>query len=129
MRTLITRGFAICPTLLVALSAKDDGTQVPACLPASWLACVRACRARLQSCASTAGMGMLRVAATPHPTPPGCSRPACLQLDTLNQWINILQSVQLPFAVIPVSRCAPPRALLSRGAVLVLHAGLQQRPY
>jgi hypothetical protein len=28
MRTLITRGFAICPTLLVALSAKDDGTQV-----------------------------------------------------------------------------------------------------
>ena len=29
MRTLITRGFAICPTLLVALSAKEDGTQVP----------------------------------------------------------------------------------------------------
>lgn len=26
-----------------------------------------------------------------------------LQLDVLNQWINILQSVQLPFAVIPVS--------------------------
>ena len=25
------------------------------------------------------------------------------QLDVLNQWINILQSVQLPFAVIPVS--------------------------
>jgi hypothetical protein len=31
-----------------------------------------------------------------HPTWP-------TQLDKLNQWINILQSVQLPFAVIPVS--------------------------
>ncbi|EFN55244.1 hypothetical protein CHLNCDRAFT_7420, partial [Chlorella variabilis] len=50
MRTLVTRGVAICPTLLVALSARSDATR----------------------------------------------------LDTLNQWINILQSVQLPFAVIPV---------------------------
>ena len=40
MRTLITRGFAICPTLLVALSAKDDGTQVPACLLARLRACL-----------------------------------------------------------------------------------------
>ena len=31
---------------------------------------------------------------------------APLQLDVLNQWINILQSVQLPFAVIPVSSAA-----------------------
>ncbi|KAL4428517.1 hypothetical protein ABPG75_002606 [Micractinium tetrahymenae] len=50
MRTLVTRGVAICPTLLVALSARSDSTK----------------------------------------------------LDSLNQYINILQSVQLPFAVIPL---------------------------
>lgn len=36
----------------------------------------------------------------------GLAPPAAIhhvQLDVLNQWINILQSVQLPFAVIPVS--------------------------
>ena len=27
------------------------------------------------------------------------------QLDVLNQWLNILQSIQLPFAIIPV-RCS-----------------------
>ena len=26
------------------------------------------------------------------------------QLDILNQWLNILQSIQLPFAIIPVRR-------------------------
>ena len=26
------------------------------------------------------------------------------QLDVLNQWLNILQSIQLPFAIIPVRR-------------------------
>ena len=60
-------------------------------------------------------MPVARIAAMPHTTPPACFLPARLQLDTLNQWINILQSVQLPFAVIPVSalhtHCLP--ALLS----------------
>ena len=27
------------------------------------------------------------------------------KLDSLNEWINVLQSVQLPFALIPVSIC------------------------
>lgn len=31
-----------------------------------------------------------------------CTPASPLQLDVLNQWINILQSVQLPFAVIPL---------------------------
>jgi len=49
-RALITRAVAIVPTMVVALSASNDSTQ----------------------------------------------------LDTLNQWINILQSIQLPFAVVPL---------------------------
>lgn len=27
------------------------------------------------------------------------------KMDDFNQWLNVLQSVQLPFAVIPVSGC------------------------
>ena len=29
------------------------------------------------------------------------------QLDILNQWLNILQSIQLPFAIIPVRHTVP----------------------
>ena len=29
------------------------------------------------------------------------------QLDVLNQWLNILQSIQLPFAIIPVRHTGP----------------------
>ena len=30
------------------------------------------------------------------------------QLDKLNEWLNVLQSIQLPFALIPVSTSPPP---------------------
>eukprot|EP00887_Chlorella_sp_A99_P004922 scaffold4.g4922.t1 len=63
-RTLITRGVAICPTLVVAWQARADSTP----------------------------------------------------LDDLNQWLNILQAVQLPFAIIPPRRLrSPPRRRLGKG--------------
>ena len=43
-------------------------------------------------------------------TPPPAPANLPPQLDTLNQWINILQSVQLPFAVIPVRALPCPHA-------------------
>lgn len=62
LRTLVTRAVAICPTLLVALSHKNDSTK----------------------------------------------------LDALNQGINILQSVQLPFAVIPLLLLTSDKAVMGR---------------
>jgi natural resistance-associated macrophage protein 2 len=49
-RALVTRAFALCPTLLVALSTRADSSS----------------------------------------------------LDVLNQWLNVLQSVQLPFVIVPL---------------------------
>ena len=40
------------------------------------------------------------------------------QLDHLNQWLNILQSIQLPFAVVPVRP--------SRASIPVTHGALHR---
>jgi hypothetical protein len=42
------------------------------------------------------------------------------KLDVLNQWLNILQSIQLPFAVVPV--CAHAHLLLC--ALMCIASGL-----
>ena len=49
------------------------------------------------------------------------------QLDVLNQWLNILQSIQLPFAIIPVRRTRVKPILRLRSELTVAVSIAQQR--
>ena len=37
-------------------------------------------------------------------------QPGGTELDTLNEWLNVLQSMQIPFALLPVHLCIPPES-------------------
>ena len=103
-RIAITRSLAIAPTLLVALSFRDDDTKLDSLN--EWINV-------LQSVQLPFALIPVRRCPTEHIHDNNnldtfqrmCYSCHDTKLDSLKEWINVLQSVQLPLALIPVSCC------------------------